>query len=105
MKDILVDRARRATSLKRGGNHQRVPLDDEALMWRESETLLQLTEALDGFRTLYARQAEVVELKYFMDLTEDQIALVLSVSPVTVRRDWKFARSWLIRRIGDSEIE
>ena len=102
MRDILVERARKATSLKRGGGRQRVPLDDAALLWQESEALLQLTEALTVFEGLHPRQCEVVEMKYFVGLTEEEIAKVLGVAEITVRRDWKFARAWLFNRLDQS---
>ena len=86
-------------------NHNRKPLDDAALLWEESKALLELTEALEIFRQTYPRQCEVVDLKYIIGLTEGDIALVVDVSPATVRRDWKFARSWLLQRLGDFDIQ
>lgn len=102
MRDILVDRARRATTLKRGGNHRRVSLDDDALLWEESEAMIRLAEALDELAQKHRRQHEVVELRYFARLTEEEIGLAMRISPVTVRRDWLFARSWLLQRLDNS---
>lgn len=102
IRDILVERARKAMSQKRGGGHQRVQLDEAALLWQESESLLQLTEALSIFEGLHARQCEVVEMKYFVGLNEEEIAQVLGISEITVRRDWKFARAWLFNCLAES---
>ena len=57
---------------------------------------------LGAFATIAARQAKVVELRYFGGLNEDEIASVLEISPRTVRRDWEFARAWLARELAPS---
>ncbi|MCB9848576.1 MAG: sigma-70 family RNA polymerase sigma factor [Phycisphaeraceae bacterium] len=102
VRDILVERARRAVSLKRGGGRERVPLGDTALLWEESESALRLSEALAALGERHPRQHEVVELKHFAMLTEEEIGLTLGISAVTVRRDWAFARAWLAQRLGGS---
>jgi len=71
-------------------------LDEAALVSpEESKEIINLHEALESLATLDARKAKVVELKYFGGLNYDEIAEVLKISPVTVRRDWEFAKVWL----------
>jgi RNA polymerase sigma factor (sigma-70 family) len=66
-----------------------------ARLTEESKEIINLHEALESLATLDARKAKVVELKYFGGLNYDEIAEVLKISPVTVRRDWEFAKVWL----------
>lgn len=97
MRQILVNYAKSYRSQKRGGaNKEKVELDQVALISPEqSEEIVELHEALARLSTLDARKAEVVEMKYFGGLNYDEIAEVLKVSVITVRRDWEFARVWL----------
>ncbi len=96
MRQILVDYAKRYRSQKRGGGALKIELDEAALVSpAESKEIVDLHEALERLATLDSREAEVVELKYFGGLNYDEIAEVLKISPVTVRRDWEFAKVWL----------
>ena len=96
MRHILVDYAKRYRSQKRGGGVLKIELDEAALVSpEESKEIIDLHEALESLATLDARKAKVVELKYFGGLNYDEIAEVLKISPVTVRRDWEFAKVWL----------
>ena len=96
MRHILVDYAKRYRSQKRGGGGLKIELDEAALVSpEESKEIINLHEALESLATLDARKAKVVELKYFGGLNYDEIAEVLKISPVTVRRDWEFAKVWL----------
>ena len=96
MRQILVNYARSNQAQKRGGGGARIELDEAALISPEqSKEIVDLHEALEGLATLDSRKAEVVELKYFGGLNYDEIAEVLKISVVTVRRDWVFARAWL----------
>jgi RNA polymerase sigma factor (TIGR02999 family) len=104
MRQILVDYAKGYRSQKRGGGALKVELDEAALVSpRESGAIVELHEALERLATLDARKAEVVELKYFGGLTYDEIAEVLKVSAITVRRDWEFARTWLYSDLQQRE--
>jgi len=105
MRDIMVDRARRALSLKRGGDRSKVSLDEDALLWRESEQFLEMNELIDELTKLYPRQGRVVEFKLFVGLTEDQIGLALDITPSTVRRDWRLAKAWFTRKLRDPQIQ
>ena len=100
MRQILVSYARSQQSQKRGGGALKVDLDEAALVSpEESQEIVDLHEALETLATLDSRKAQVVELKYFGGLNYDEIAEVLKISPVTVRRDWKFARAWLYKEL------
>jgi len=96
MRQIVVDYARSQQSQKRGGGLLRIELDEAAIVSpAESKEIVDLHEALERLATLDSRKAQVVELKYFGGLNYDEMAEVLKISRVTVRRDWEFARLWL----------
>jgi RNA polymerase sigma factor (TIGR02999 family) len=101
MRRILVDYARARVADKRGGVQQRVPLSD-AVGWSGGmfcDALIDLDTELSALATADARAARVVELRFFGGLTEEEIADVLGVSVITVKRDWKAARAWLAARL------
>lgn len=101
MRRILVDLARERQGLKRGGGAQRITLDEGmALSPRKDVDLLALDEALQRLAALSARQSQVVELRYFGGLNEEEVAEALRVSPRTVRQDWSLARTWLYRELS-----
>ena len=96
MRQILVSYARSDRAQKRGGGGARVELDEAAIISPEqSKEIVDLHEALERLGTLDSRKAQVVELKYFGGLNYDEMAEVLKISRVTVRRDWEFAKVWL----------
>ena len=96
MRRILVSYARSQRSEKRGGGAVKLELDEAALVsTEESKEIVDLHEALERLATLDARKAQVVELKYFGGLDYDEMAEVLKISRITVRRDWEFAKVWL----------
>jgi RNA polymerase sigma factor (TIGR02999 family) len=106
MRRILVENARRKRRLKRGGNFQRVELDEASLPGpMRDEDLLALDEALDKLAEFDERATQVVKLCFFVGLTRPQAAKELGVSLSTVERNWSFARAWLYRemRRGVSE--
>lgn len=100
MRRILVDRARRRKSLKRGGHVIKLPVDP-ALLSAEvrAEELVALDDALVALESFDSRKRQVVELKFFCGLTNEEIAEVLGVVKSTVIRDWKNARAWLLREL------
>ena len=103
MRQILVNHAKSYRAQKRGGGALKVDLDEAALVSPEqSKAIVDLHEALERLGTLDSRKARVVELKYFGGLNHDEIAEVLKVSTVTVRRDWVFAKAWLYTELHDS---
>ena len=96
MRQILVDYALSYNALKRGGGAHKIQLDETALVCdAQSKEVIELNDALERLGKLDSRKAQVVELKYFGGLTQDEIADVLSISLKTVRRDWNFAKAWL----------
>jgi RNA polymerase sigma-70 factor (ECF subfamily) len=96
MRQILVSYARSNRAQKRGGGGARIELDEAAILSPEqSKEIVDLHEALERLATLDSRKAQVVELKFFGGLNYDEIAEVLKIARMTVRRDWEFARLWL----------
>lgn len=100
MRHILVNYALSKQSQKRGGDRQRVTLNDNSVVSMErSEEIVALDEALKGLERLDARKGRVVELRYFGGLSIEETASILKVSHQTVQRDWRFAKSWLMREL------
>src|SRR5256886_3203142 len=96
MRQILVSYARSNRAQKRGGGALKVELDEVTIVSPEqSQEIVALHEALERLATLDSRKAQVVELKYFGGLNYDEMAEVLKIARVTVRRDWEFAKVWL----------
>src|SRR6476661_6047058 len=104
MRQILVSYARSQQAQKRGGGAFKVDLDEVALVSQEeSKEIVDLHEALEQLSALDSRKAQVVELKYFGGLNYNEIAEVLKISRITVRRDWEFAKVWLYTELrGDA---
>jgi RNA polymerase sigma-70 factor (ECF subfamily) len=100
MRRILTDHARERQAAKRPGG-VRVTLDEgmRTVPPRDCE-LLELDDALRELAALDARQAHIVELKYFGGLSEEEVAAVLSLSRATISREWQSARAWLFRRVS-----
>src|SRR6184192_1395055 len=96
MRQILVNYAKSNRAQKRGGGSVRIELDEAAILSPEqSKEIVDLHEALGRLESVDSRKARVVELKYFGGLNYDEIAEVLKIARVTVRRDWEFAKLWL----------
>ena len=96
MRHVLVDHARARLCLKRPSNRLKISLDDMVLFTEEKrEQLLALDDALTQLAKIHPRKGEVVEMRFFGGLSEDEIAEVLQLSSMTVKRDWRFARAWL----------
>ena len=103
MRRILVSYARSQRAEKRGGGALKIELDEAALVSpEESKQIVDLHEALETLATLDSRKAQVVELKYFGGLNYDEMAEVLKISSITVRRDWRFAKAWLYTQLHDT---
>lgn len=96
MRRILVDYARRHSAQKRGGGAAKLPLDEAmAVAATHAADLVALDEALQHLETFDARQAQIVEYRFFGGLTIEETAALLGVSPSTVKREWKMAKAWL----------
>jgi RNA polymerase sigma factor (TIGR02999 family) len=102
LRHLVVDYARSEGAQKRGGAQVKVALDDvpDQILVLD-QRILDLDQALERFSRLDARSAQVIELHYFAGLTHAEIAETLEVSVATVKRDWEFARSWLLKEIGN----
>jgi RNA polymerase sigma factor (TIGR02999 family) len=103
MRRILVDHARHHNRLKRGGDRQRVSLDEQlAPGEHRTEDLVALDDALEQLAQLDARQARIVELRFFAGLTVGEVAETLGVSKRTIEGDWTMARAWLRRELTNA---
>lgn len=101
MRRVLVDAARRRNSEKRGGDRLQVTLAEDLRSTDESQAdVVALDEALRKLTQMNQRHGQIVELRYFGGLTEDEIAETLNISSRTVRRDWNLARAWLYRELS-----
>jgi RNA polymerase sigma factor (TIGR02999 family) len=100
MRRILIENARRKRSLKRGGDRQRVDIDDAQLSIEEpSEDIVLLDEALTKLTQEDPEVAELVKLRYFAGLTIEQAAETMGISSRTADRYWVYARAWLYQEI------
>jgi RNA polymerase sigma-70 factor, ECF subfamily len=101
MRRILVDAARARVTNKRGGVARRVNLDEipDVLTGQDSE-LMAIDDALHVLAEMDPRKAKVIELRFFGGLSVEETAAVLKISGQSVMRDWKLAKSWLMREIG-----
>jgi RNA polymerase sigma factor (TIGR02999 family) len=104
MRRILVDHARKRHNSKHGGDVHRVLLDEAVIVSKQKAwDVVALDDALMRLAAIDARKSQVVELRYFGGLSMDEIAEVLQVSSVTVRRDWSTAKAWLYRAIAGAK--
>jgi RNA polymerase sigma factor (TIGR02999 family) len=99
MRRILVDLARARQYRKRGGGAIRVSLTEALSVPDKAEDLVALDEALSALAKFDERRGRVVELRFFGGLSVEETAAVLAVSPETVMRDWRLARTWLRREL------
>ncbi len=103
MRRVLVDHARAHNAPMRGGDRQKVELDEGlAFSGERSCEVLALHDALSRLEEVNPRQAKVVELRYFAGLSVEEVAGVLDVSPRSVKRDWTLARLWLFKEIENN---
>lgn len=101
MRRLMVDHARARGAAKRGAALT-VALDGDELPGAAQPDLVDLDRALDKLARIDARQARLVELRFFGGLTVDEAATALDVAAITVKRDWVLARTWLYRELGGS---
>jgi RNA polymerase sigma factor (TIGR02999 family) len=100
MRRVLVDHARAHKASMRGGNLQRVELDEGlAITPERSNEMLALDSALDELEKSNPRQAKVVEMRYFAGLSVQEIAEILQIGTRSVEREWALARIWLYQRL------
>ena len=103
MRRLLVDSARARGNDKRGGRLRRVPLDEASDALADSGLDFEaLDDALQKLESIHPRKVQVVELRFFGGFSVDQAADTLRVSPDTIKRDWRFAKMWLLRELSDA---
>jgi RNA polymerase sigma factor (TIGR02999 family) len=101
MRRVLVDAARARGNQKRGGGRPKVSLDQALVVGYEpGQDLVALDEALQALEAAHPRKGRVVELRFFGGLSVEETAEALQMSPDTVKRDWRFAKLWLLRELG-----
>lgn len=100
MRRILLDHARKQIAEKRGGEREKISLEDvDIALVTSNRELLALDEALNELEKIDPQQSRIVELRYFGGLTVEETAEVLQISPRTVAREWAMARAWLYRNL------
>ncbi|MCW1922840.1 sigma-70 family RNA polymerase sigma factor [Luteolibacter arcticus] len=100
MRRILIDRARRKRAQRHGGGYQRVDLDGFDLAAPTAdEQLLAVNEALSKFAGAHPVQADLVKLRYFAGMTNEEVSQILGISLSTVKNYWNFSRAWLLNEI------
>lgn len=106
MRRVLVDHARAHQAVKRGGVREKLEFD-EALAPADERTvdLVALDDALQDLVTFDPRKSRIVEMRFFGGLTMEEIGEVLSISPRTIRREWRVAKAWLRREIMKGETD
>ena len=102
MRRILVDSARARGNHKRGGGMPKVSLDLNRLLSHAAgdPNLVALDDALQALETVHQRKSQVVELRFFGGLSIEETGDALDLSPDTVKRDWRFAKLWLLRELS-----
>lgn len=103
MRNILVDRAREKSALRRGGDRRRVQLTTGAMSSSPDRDLEAVHEALESLEREDPRSAQLVVLRFFAGMTIEEVAEALEISPRTARRDWSFARAWLYQNLAADE--
>jgi len=106
MRRILITHAQSHAYAKRGGGAVKVSLDEVAVLSQErASDLIALDEALKALTAIDPRRSQVVELRFFGGLSNQEIAEVLKISPNTVMRDWNVAKAWLYREMSKEQAD
>jgi RNA polymerase sigma factor (TIGR02999 family) len=101
MRRILIERARRKRALRHGGGQQRVDVQEvEIASPSDDDQLMAVNEALDKLTAQHQAEAELVKLRYFVGMTNDEAAKALGISPRTAKYYWTHARAWLFKEIN-----
>jgi RNA polymerase sigma-70 factor (ECF subfamily) len=102
MRRILVDHARKRNYAKRGGGANRITFEEALAVSNERHPdLIAVDEALDRLSAIDGRKSKVVEMRFFGGLSVKEIAEVLKVSPLTVKREWRMAKAWLYHTLNN----
>ena len=104
MRNLLIDHARSKGRKKRGGDRGKFTFDEAVIACEtQSDELLALNDALNALEKVEPRKAQVVEMRYFGGMSNQEVAAALDISLATVKRDWVVAKSWLICELGSDE--
>jgi RNA polymerase sigma-70 factor (ECF subfamily) len=104
MRRVLVDHARARQALCRGGSASTISIDSKDIPQPLPPTvMISLDEALNRLAIMKPRAAQVIELRFFAGLTEEQVATILNVTRRTVNRDWEMARAWLFNELAETK--
>ena len=104
MRRILVDSARARGNDKRGGGVRKVTFDEAFVVPESGADLVALDDALQALEAIDPRKCQVVELRFFGGLSIEETGEALQVSPDTVKRDWRFAKLWLLRELRGERV-
>lgn len=99
MRQVLIDSARRRNAAKRPQEIDRFSLTEIEADLAQDVDPNALDDVLNRLEEIDARQAKIVEMRFFVGLNADEIAAVLGISPTTVHREWRMARAWLLREL------
>ena len=106
MRRILIDRARRKRAVRHGGDQHRVDIQEVDLASStDDDQLLAVSDALDKLAVQHKVEAELVKLRYFVGMTNDEAAEVLGISPRTAKYYWTHARAWLFHAINSRDVQ
>jgi RNA polymerase sigma factor (TIGR02999 family) len=105
MRRILVDHARSRSRIKRGGGAQMVSLAEQAVILNDVAEVIALDDALKNLAEMDPRKAQIVEMKFFGGLTNEEVAGVLKLTSRTVEREWRSAKAWLLREISKGQTK
>jgi len=101
MRNVLVDAARRRRAAKRGSGARAASLDEwDGEVYDRPDLILDVDRLLERLRAMDARQAQVVEMRFFAGLTEREIADAMDISERTIKRDWSMARAWMRKELA-----
>ena len=104
MRNFLIDHARAKATHKRGGKLNRFTFDEAVLACEtQSQELVALNDALQKLSDIEPRKAQVVEMRYFGGMSNEEVADALDISLATVKRDWSVAKSWLIVELAGAD--
>jgi RNA polymerase sigma factor (TIGR02999 family) len=106
MRRVLVDYARSRRYTKRGGEWRQVPFNEAVAVFRDPQTdIVALDDALRTLADIDPRKSRVVEMRFFGGMSVKEVAEVLNVSQETVQRDWRLAKAWLLRELGEGTAD
>ena len=106
MRDILVDQARRKAAVKRGGDRRRIHADTfEPEIGGPTDDILAFHEALERLEKDDPRKKQIINLRYFVGLTNEETAAALGISVGTVERDWRYIRAWLKKELQTNQTD